>query len=280
MAIKITTDSTCDLAPELLKQHDISVIPLGVVMGGTYHQDGIDISPAKIAQHVANGGDLPTTSAVNLGGYYDVFNEYLKQYDAVIHVNIGAEFSSCYQNACLAAMDLQNVYVADSRNLCVGHGMMVLAAAEAAEAGKSPTEILEIVKKKAPRVECSFVLNQLDYLAKGGRCSSVAALGANLLKLHPCIEVIDGEMAVVKKYRGAMEKVITDYIRERVTNRDDIDRSRVYLVDAAKPELVQTARRVLQESGGFDEIIESHAGCTIFSHCGPDTLGIIYLRNQ
>lgn len=278
MAIKITTDSTCDLAPELLKQHDISVIPLGVVMGGTYHRDGIDITTDKIAEHVANGGDLPTTSAVNLGGYYDVFSEYLEQYDAVIHVNIGAEFSSCYQNACLAAMDLENVYVVDSHNLCVGHGMMVLAAAEAAEAGKSPAEILEIVEQNVPRVECSFVLNQLDYLVKGGRCSAAAALGANLLRLHPCIEVEGGKMSVVKKYRGSMEKVITDYIKERVTNRDDIDRSRVYLVDCAKPELVQTARRVLQEYGGFDEIIESHAGCTIFSHCGPDTLGIMYLR--
>ena len=279
--IKITTDSTCDLPHGLLEQHDISVIPLGIAKGGKLYQDGVNIHTADIAAHVDAGGEITTTSAVNIVDYEELFRSLTEKYDAVIHINIGMGFSSCHQNAKLAALDVPEVYVADSQNLSTGHGFVVLAAAEAAEAGKSVQEILALIEDLAPRVEASFVLDTLEYMKKGGRCSSVMALGANLLKLHPCIEVIHGKMSVVKKYRGSMEKVIADYVRDRVADRDDVDRSRVFLVDTCRtPGLVDVARRELEDLGIFDEIIETQAGCTIFCLCGPDALGVMFARRE
>ena len=210
--VKITTDSTCDLPQALLDAHNISVAPLGIVKGGKLYQDGINIRTADIAAHVASGGDITTTNAVNMADYEDLFRRETEKYDAVLHIDIGSGFSCCYQNARLAADEVPEVYVVDSGNLSVGHGLLVLAAAEAAEAGKSAGEIVSLLEDMAGRVEMSFVLDRLDYMKKGGRCSAVTALGANLLKLHPCIEVIDGKMSVTKKYRGSIEKVVSSFL--------------------------------------------------------------------
>lgn len=277
--IKITTDSTCDLPLDLLEKHDITVIPLGIVKAGKLYQDGVDIRTADIAAHVDAGGEITTTNAVNVADYEALFHRFLEKYDAIIHLNIGVEFSSCHQNARLAAEEMDGVYVVDSANLTVGHGMLVLAAAEAAEAGRSVTEILKMLEEMVPRVETSFVLDRLDYMKKGGRCSSVTALGANLLKLHPCVEVIDGKMVVTKKYRGSIERVVADYMRDRLSGRADIDTHRAFLVDTCEDDrLASIARQVLKEDGRFEEIVEAKAGCTIFCHSGPGTLGVVLLR--
>lgn len=277
--IKITTDSTCDLPAYLLEQHHISVIPLGIVKGDKLYQDGVNIRTADIAAHVDAGGDITTTNAVNIADYETLFREETRKYDAVIHINIGIGFSSCHQNARLAAEEVPGVYVVDSSNLSVGHGMLVLAAAEAAEAGRSVGDILALLEDMAPRVEMSFVLDRLDYMKKGGRCSAVTALGANLLKLHPCIEVIGGKMTVTKKFRGSIEKVVADYIRERLSGRTDIDTRRAILVDTCEDDaLAGIVREAVKEYGGFEEVIETKAGCTIFCHCGNNTLGVVFLR--
>lgn len=277
--IKITTDSTCDLPACLLERHHISVIPLGIVKGDKLYRDGIDIRTSDIAAHVNAGGDITTTNAVNIADYEVLFRQQMEQYDAVIHLNIGTGFSSCHQNARLAAEEVPGVYVVSSENLSVGHGVMVLAAAEAAEDGKSVAEILEMLEEMTSRIELSFVLDRLDYMKKGGRCSAVTALGANLLKLHPCIEVVDGKMGVTKKYRGSMEKVVADYIRERLEGRTDLDTSRIVVVDTCEDDrLASIARAYLKEDGRFGEILEAKAGCTIFSHCGPNVLGLLVMR--
>ena len=276
--IKITTDSTCDLPKRLLEQYDITVFPLGIVKAGKLYHDGVDIRTADIAAHVDAGGEITTTNAVNLADYEDAFRAFSEKYDAVIHLNIGSGFSCCHQNAKLAAEEAPEVYVVDTGNLTVGHGMMVLAAAEAARAGRSVTEILDLLDGMIPRLETSFVLDRLDYMKKGGRCSAVTALGANLLKLHPCVDVIDGKMSVTRKYRGSIAKVVADYVRDRVQGRTDLDFSRVFLVDTCPgDELASIARDILREDGRFGEIIEAKAGCTIFCHCGPGTLGLILL---
>lgn len=278
--IKITTDSTCDLPQWILDKYDISVCPLGVAKGGVLFQDGIDITTGDIQAHVEAGGDITTTSAVNIGQYADFFMQQLQGHTGLIHLNVGMGFSSCHQNARLAATEMEQVHVVDSANLSVGHGMQVLAAAEAAKAGASAKDILAMLAELCPRVEANFVLDTLDYMKKGGRCSAVTALGANLLKLHPCIEVVDGKMGVTKKYRGSMEKVVGAYVKERVGNRDDIDRKRVFLVDTCQNQaLVDLTRAALVEHGGFEEIIECKAGCTIFCHCGPDTVAVMFARN-
>ena len=277
--IKITTDSTCDLPAALLEQYDVTVIPLGIVKGDHLYKDGVDITSADIAAHVDGGGAITTTNAVNVADYEALFREMTARYDAVIHLNIGPDFSCCHQNAVLAAEEVPNVHVVSSENLSVGHGMMVLWAAEAARAGKSVEEILALLTDLTPRLEMSFVLDRLDYMKKGGRCSAVTALGANLLKLHPCIEVIDGKMSVVKKYRGSIEKVVADYLRDRLEGRTDVDTSRVILVDTCPDDhLASIARDILGKDGRFGESVETKAGCTIFSHCGPGTLGILLVR--
>lgn len=277
--IKITTDSTCDLPRLLLERYDITVVPLGIVKEEQLYRDGVDIVPADIAAHVAAGGEITTTNAVNIADYEALFHPLSQQYDAVIHINIGIGFSSCYQNAAVAAEEFPNVYVFHSGNLSVGHGLLVLEAASAAKAGKPVDEILEMLQALAPRVEMSFVLDRLDYMKKGGRCSAVTALGANLLKLHPCIEVTEGKLSVTKKYRGTMEKVTADYLRDRLADRMDIDRRYAILVDSCEGDSLATiARDTLREGGFFDEIIDAKAGCTVFSHCGPNVVGLVFLR--
>ena len=277
--IKITTDSTCDLPRHILEDLDVSVTPLGVIKAGKLYHDGVDIRTADIVAHVDGGGEITTTNAVNAADYLDLFRSLMERYDAVIHINIGMGFSCCYQNAKLAAEEVPGVYVVDSANLTVGHGLLVMAAAEAARDGKSATEIVAMLEEMLPRIETSFVLDMLDYMKKGGRCSAVTALGANLLKLHPCIEVVDGKMGVVKKYRGSIEKVVADYVRERLEGRTDIDTSRVIIVDTCEDDrLASIARKYVEEDGRFAQVIEAKAGCTIFSHCGPNTLGILFAR--
>lgn len=278
MKIKITSDSTSDLGQELLRRYDVSVFPLAVAMGGRDYQDGVDITPDDIYRHVAAGGELPKTAAVNLAQYQDFWKDFSRDYDAVIHLNISAEFSSCYQNACLAAESFDNVYVVDSRNLSTGHGLLVVKAAELAAQGVSASEIVRALREAVDKVDASFILDQLEYLKKGGRCSSVVALGANLLKLKPCIEVRDGKMSVGKKYRGAYEKCLLEYLTDRLEGRDDLKLDRVFLTHSGLDEaLVQTAVNRIRELQPFREICVTVAGSTISSHCGPNTIGVLFL---
>ena len=278
MRIKITSDSTCDLSLEQIKKYDIGILPLTVTMGDKNYLDGVDINPDAIYAHVAQGGELPKTSANNIGQYQEAFEGYLKEYDAIIHLNISSGFSSCYQNACLAAEDFENVYIIDTFNLSTGHGLLVLKAAELAESGMGAAEIAEILKETTSRVDASFILDKLEYLKMGGRCSSAAALGANLLKLKPCIEVKDGKMGVGKKYRGAFEKCLKDYITDRLAGRDDLELDRIFITHSGvSEEWLKIAEDTIRELQPFKEICITRAGCTISSHCGPDTIGILYI---
>ena len=178
MRVKIISDSTCDLSPELLERYDIAITPLCIIKDGEEFQDGVNITPADIFAHVDGGGSLCSTAAVSQYEYGKVFARYAKEYDAVVQVTIGANFSCCYQNACLAAQEFDNVYVVDSENLSSGQGLLVVAAAKLAAQGLSGSEIAERVRALAPKVEASFLIERLDYMRKGGRCSAVAALGA------------------------------------------------------------------------------------------------------
>lgn len=281
MKIKITADSTCDLSRELVAQYGVQIIPLSVIKGGQSYADGVDIVPEDIFAHVAAGGDLCTTAAVNVADYHSVFSRLAEAYDAVIHVSLGSGFSSCYQNACLAAEEFANVYVVDSQNLSTGQGHVVLEACERARSCDDPAALAEELRALAGRVEASFVLSRLDYMVKGGRCSAVAALGANLLKLRPCIEVKNGKMAVVKKYRGTYAKCLLDYIRDRLGDRSDIVRDKVFLTwTPVEEDALRTAREAVRTIGGFRRVMETTAGCTVSCHCGPGTLGVLFIRKE
>lgn len=279
--IKITCDSTCDLTEKIYKDLDISVLPLGVTLGDDLKRDGVDADPYLIFDYVKTSGVLPKTSAISVGEYLDEFKKYTSQGYAVIHINISSEFSSCYQNARLAAQELENVYVIDSKNLSSGSGHLAMKARELADGGMSAEEIAGELDKIKERLDVSFVLQTLDYLQKGGRCPSVIALGANILKLRPEIEVKNGKMFVGKKYRGSMEKSILDYVRGRLEGRSDIDTKRIFITHSHVPdELVRKVRALVAELAPFDEIIETFAGCTISSHCGPCCLGVLFFKKE
>lgn len=277
--IKILSDSTCDLTPALLQKYDITLTPLTVVKDGKSFRDGVDITPADIFAHVDGGGALCSTSAVSEYEYATFFSRYAPDYDAVVQITIGSGFSACYQNACLAAQGFDNVFVVDSENLSSGQGLLVMEAVRLAEAGQSGEDIARALRELAPKVEASFLVERLDYLYKGGRCSAVAALGANLLGLKPCIEVSGGKMGVCKKYRGSFESAVRQYIRERLEGREDIRPALAFVTHPAAPEsVVRAALDTAAQYGSFDQVIETHAGCTVSCHCGPHTLGILFVR--
>ena len=280
MTVKITSDSTCDLSPELLRQYDISITPLLVCCGEKIGADGTEITPDDIYEYVRSEGKLPRTSAVNCVDYMKDFHRWTKQGCCVVHFCISSDFSSTYQNACLAAKEIGNVFVVDSRNLSTGQGLLVLHAAEMAANGYYAQEIWETCSAMAKQVEASFVIDSLDYLYKGGRCSALGAFGGNLLRLKPCIEVRDGKITPGKKYRGRIEKVMLQYVEERLQGRTDIDKHRIFITHTkCSPEAVRAVRDKIQEiMPDFEEILETTAGATITSHCGPNTLGILFVR--
>ncbi len=280
MKIKIISDSTGDLSPELIEKYDIAIVPLYVLMGDNMQKDGLEVTPEDIYAHVEKTGKLPSTSAPNLGDFQDEFKKWRDQGYDIVHFNISSDFSSSYQNACAAAEGMDGVYVVDTRNLSTGSGLVVLHGAELAQQGKSAAEIKAACDAMVDKVEASFVVDSIDYLHKGGRCSSVAALGANLLKLKPLIEVIDGKMKAGKKYRGNIDKVILNYVADKLRGRDDIDKHRIFITHTkCSPVTVQQVRGKINELyPGFEEILETTAGCTVTSHCGPGTLGILFVR--
>ena len=279
MRIKIMSDSTCDLPKDYLKAHDITLAPLTVVKNNRAYKDGVDITPADIFAHVAAGGALCSTSAVSMGEYEDLFAQFAPNYDAVILINLGSGFSASHQNARLAAEDYPNVYCVDSQNLTTGQGFFVMKAVEMAEAGMNAEEIVENLKALVPKVEASFLVDKLDYLVKGGRCSSAAALGANLLNLKPCIEVRDGKMSVVKKYRGNYAKCLASYVKERLADREDIDWDTGFITHTVvSQECTDAVKEAVETYGKFSAVYDTTAGCTISCHCGPGTLGVIFLK--
>ncbi len=279
MNIKIMSDSTCDLSRELVEKYDIAIAPLAVIKDGQQYIDGVTITPAEIFAHVAAGGDLCSTAAIGVGEYQDHFSKYASQYDGVLHINISSEFSSSYQNACLAASEFDNVKVVDSRNLSTGQGLVVLKACQLAPTCQTLEELQEKVQEFTSHVEASFLLDQLKYMVKGGRCSSAAALGANLLNLKPCIEVKDGKMSVVKKYRGNYAKCLANYVKDRLADREDLDQETLFVTRTPVTEECKKAvADAVDAYGKFDNIYWTEAGCTVSCHCGPGTLGVLFVR--
>ena len=279
MNIKITSDSTCDLSKELTEKHDISIFPLTVVKDNQAYADGITITTDEIFAHVAAGGDLCSTTAGSVGEYQEWFEKFAGQYDAVVHINISSEFSSSYQNACLAASEFDNVIAIDSRNLSTGQGLVVLKACELAKSVSSLEEMKENLDAFTPKVEASFLLDQLKYMVKGGRCSAVVALGANLLNLKPCIEVKDGKMSVVKKYRGSYAKCLASYVKDRLADREDLDKKTLFVTHTpVTDDCLSAVEAAVKEYADFENIHWTKAGCTVSCHCGPGTLGVLFVR--
>lgn len=281
MKIKIISDSTCDLSPDLIARYDIGIVPLIVMKNGEEYVDGVTITPKDIFAHVAAGGSLCSTAARSVAVYQEFFSKYAGEYDGVIHVNISSEFSSSYQNACIAAEGFDNVRVVDSRNLSTGQGLVVLKAWELAQTAESLDALKAALDEFTGRVEASFVMDRLEYMVKGGRCSGAAALGANLLNLKPSIEVKDGRMTVVKKYRGKYDRCLANYVMDRLSRRDDLDRGTLFITHTpVSDECMDAVRQAVRECGTFKHVYETEAGCTVSCHCGPGTLGVLFVRSR
>ena len=279
MKIIISSDSTCDLSPELVQEYNVNIVPLYVNKKGQFYKDGLEITPLDIFRHVSGGGAVCSTAAVNVEEYIEIFTRLRQQADAVIHFTISSDMSSCFQNASLAASELSEVYAIDAENLSTGIGQLVIEAANMAREGMAAKDIVDRINVMKKKLDVSFVLDTLEYLYKGGRCSGVAALGANLLSLKPCIEVVGGKMRVGKKYRGNLEKCIEKYVRDRLADVDSLDLRRIFITHSnMDQDIVDRIQKVVEDCAPFEEILQTKAGCTISCHCGPNCIGVLFFR--
>ena len=277
--VVIASDSTCDLSAELLQRYDIKILPLKVHLGDQEYTDGVDIDPDMIYRHYEENKELPKTAAPNIAAFDDLIRANTQNGEEMVIFTISTQMSSTYNNARLAASAYENVYAVDTCNLSTGGGLLVIAAAEMAREGKSAAEIAEACHAMTARVDASFVIDNLEFLHKGGRCSAVAAFGANLLQLKPCIGVSDGKMGVGKKYRGRFSAVLPKYIADRVGDGSGIDTARIFVTHAGcDAEIVRACVEQLEAMQIFGEVLVTRAGCTISSHCGRDTLGVLFMR--
>lgn len=278
----ISADSTSDIPEAIREKYGIITVPLHVVLNGETYDDLIDITPEDIYANFEKTGNLPKTAATNMQEYMDKFKPYVDDGYEIVHFNIGSALSTSHQQCKLAAKELGNVYPVDSCSLSAGTGLLALEAAEMAQQGFSAKEIADKLSTMTNRIHCHFIVDKLNYLHAGGRCSAVALLGANLLGIKPCIEVSnkDGSMTVGKKYRGKLTKVLAQYINDKLSECENPYRKRAFIVHAGMPqETVDELYKLANDKNCFDEIIVARTSCTISSHCGPDTMGIIFMED-
>lgn len=280
--IAITTDSTCDLPQRFIDENDITVVPLTVLLGDTVYRDGVDIKPDDVYSFVEKTGKLPKTSAVTPAEYFEVFKQLTDEGKKVVHIGFSSGLSSSFQNACVAASEFDNVFCVDSKTLCTAQGLLVLKACDYRAKGMDAKKIADRVTKLVPKVSATFVLDGLEYLHKGGRCSSVARFGANVLGIKPSIAVDNqtGKLEVSKKYRGKIELVYKQYIADRMNEIKRIQPDRVVIAESGgvSSQTIAFAKGVIEGKDKFNQVIVADAGCTISSHCGPKTFAIFYIK--
>lgn len=276
----LTADSTCDLSEELKNRYNVVYYPLHIILDGKDYLDNVDITPTDIFQAYYDKKILPKTAAVNIGEYLEFFKQFTDQGYEVVHLNLGGALSSSYKNAVLASEELEGVYPIDSCNLSTGIGHLVIKAGKLIEQGFSGEEVAQKVTQMRDKVHSGFVLDTLKFMAAGGRCSSVVALGANLLNLKPCILVnnADGSMSVGKKYRGKLDKVLEQYVVETLEKYDNIDDETIFITHSGIDQsYVDLVRKTIERVYPFKEYFVTVASCTISCHCGPNTLGILFM---
>ena len=277
--VVIAGDSTLDLSPDLLNEYGIVIFPLGVNLGEKHFTDGVDIDPEMIYSHYEKTGELPKTTAINTADFEDFFRNHTANGEEIVLFTLSSEMSSTYANARLAAESFPGVFVVDTKNLSTGGGLLSIKAAELAAEGKSASEIADICQSLTNKVDASFIIDNLEFLHKGGRCSAVAAFGANLLQLKPCIVVDGGKMSVGKKYRGKFSAVLDKYISDRVGDGSEIIKDHIFITHAGCDEEIYNAcvdavKKIIPDG----TVHITRAGCTISSHCGRNTLGVLFIK--
>lgn len=275
--IQICSDSSCDLGKELCERYDITINPFRITLGDESLIDGVEVFPDDLYAFHDRTGTLPKTSATNMAEHLEFLKKQSENAEEVLFFTISSNMSANYHAASMAAEELENVYVVDSQNLSTGVGLLIIAAAEMAEQGMGAAEIKEKIDEMKSKVNVSFVIDSLEYLYKGGRCSALAALGANLLKLKPCIEVKNGSMGVSKKYRGNFANVLKTFSKERLADKDNIITDHVFVTHAGcDDEIVNSVVEIVKQEINPKELHVTRAGATISVHCGRNTLGILF----
>ena len=285
MTVVISADRTCDLPSDMLEKHNLKTVPYHIVLDGKEYLDNIDITLAEIFDAYKDHGSLPQTSAVSPNEYKAHFNELRREHGSdceIVHITLGSALTSSYEHCCEAAQELGGIYPVDSCTLSAASGLQVLDALDMASSGKSTKEIKDYLDEHKQCYHASFVVDTLEYLKAGGRCSSVAAVAATAFNIKPSI-VVDGfnhgAMTVGKKYRGKLDKVIKQYVHDKLAQYDDIDYSTCIIASSISPDGIDEhgiIREILERETDFKEIFDTHASCTIGCHCGPGTVGILF----
>lgn len=278
MKICISAESTIDLPREILDEFEIKTVPFTIALGDKNGLDGVT-TPEEIFDYVDRTGVLPKTSAVNVGQFEEYFKSLLKDYDEVIHFSLSSELSSAYQNACLVAKELGHVHVIDSRSLSTGIALLAIYASKLVKQNVSAEEIVKKVSERIPHDQASFVLATVDYLHKGGRCSTLTRNLATWLRFRPQIIVKDGKMGPGKKYIGKQLNCVVSYCKDTLEEFNNPDLEIGFVTHSnATPDMVEAAIKAMKDRG-FKRVIETKAGATISSHCGPRCLGILYIND-
>lgn len=281
MSIRITADSPADLPAEFIEEYSVNTIPLHIILGGESYDDGITVVPQDIYENYSKNGELPKTAAVSIGEYTDFFEKMTKNGDSVIHFGISSGISSSFNNACIASRDFDGVYVVDTKSLTVGIALLIVKAHSFIKDGMSAEEVYTAVLECVPKLKTTFLVSSLEYLHKGGRCSSLSLLGANILSIKPSVKAdIDGKLVMDKKYRGKTEKCIENYICDLLAEYDGkIDTQTAVLArtDGVSDEAFSYAADFIKEKGNFERIFTNTAGCTITSHCGKGAFTFMFM---
>lgn len=282
--VKIMADSTCDLSQELLDKYEIDILPLHILLGEAEYEDGKDVTPDEIYAWSDENKTTPKTSAAGLMDAVEMMRPYTTAGDEIVFFTISSQMSTTYNVIRMAADELEaesQVFPIDSENLSTGIGLLVIEAALMAKEGKSGAEIADAVNALRDKVRASFVVDTLTYLHRGGRCSAVAAMAGGMLKLHPKIVVENGKMDASKKYRGKMDGVISSYVKDLQEEMKNAKKDRVFITHSGcTEELIGQIQKMVEDVGVFEEILVTRAGCVISSHCGPGTLGVIYIAGE
>ena len=280
--VKIISDSTCDLSRELLERYDVDIVPLHVLMGDSEYEDGVDIMPDEIYAWSDANKTTPKTSAASLERVIEIFKPYIDNGQEIVSFSISEDMSTSANVMRLAARELnaeERIKVINSANLSTGIGLQVIEAALMAKEGKTAEEIERRIEEIKPRIRTSFVVDTLTYLYRGGRCSGLAAMAGGVLKLHPRISVADGKMSPGKKYRGNISKAVMDYVKDMEESLKNAEPSRAFITHSGcDRQRLDTVRSYLEGLGVFEEILETRAGGVISSHCGPGTLGVLFIE--
>ena len=278
MKIAISTESCCDIPQEVIERYNLHIVSYHIHIGDTELIDG-EISTAELFERADALKTLPKTAAINEFQFEKHFGKLKQEYDTIIHISLSSELTSATANARKVAERLGNIYVVDSRTLSSGVGLLAIYASELAIRGYSPEEIVSRVSARRDAVQCSSVIERLDYLYKGGRCNALVYLGANLLKIRPRIVISKGKIGTDRKYRGDIVRVQEKYCQEILQEYSTPDLTRVFVVyTTATPEMIEVAKKACVDAG-FKEIYEAQAGGTVASHCGAHTLGIMYIND-